>query len=331
MAKDKKISKDSSKMKKSPTSAKDAQKKSHGAHLKHDAKHKKAIPAKKGEHKKAEHVSKEAKDHKAQHKIVKKVEAKKGETKKTPAAHPVASHKPHEKHDKKELTKKVEVKKTAKEQTAELISKTKQEEESKKLKATNGKLKEKEKDKEKVEDELLEETEDFGSDELSEYESELETAVSETEEDETAWPVPEAPAAAIPTVASKNNNQEVILTDAEGRRYCRVRDCDQIAMVDSYCRFHYLLLWKKIQIRKKILADGKLERYVEELTARYPDKFLEVIRRDLRTEKDFLSAIQELEIDESSTENDFEDESSNFIEEVRSASTDTGLSDEEEY
>src|SRR5687768_4610821 len=64
-------------------------------------------------------------------------------------------------------------------------------------------------------------------------------------------------------------NDEIILTDAEGRRYCRVSDCDQIANVDTYCRYHYLLHWKKIQVRKKILADGKLERYIEELTSRY--------------------------------------------------------------
>jgi len=111
--------------------------------------------------------------------------------------------------------------------------------------------------------------------------------------------------------------EEVVLTDAEGRRYCRVKDCDQLASVDSYCRYHYLLFWKKIQVRKKILTEGKLERYIEELTARYPDKFLEMLRKDLRSEKEFLSAIQELEIDESANESEFEDESENFIDEVR--------------
>jgi hypothetical protein len=111
--------------------------------------------------------------------------------------------------------------------------------------------------------------------------------------------------------------EEIVLTDAEGRRYCRVKDCDQQSTVDGYCRFHYLLYWKKIQIRKKILSEGKLERYVEELTARYPDKFLEMLRKDLRSEKEFLAAIQELEIDESATDSEFEDESANYIEEVR--------------
>lgn len=106
--------------------------------------------------------------------------------------------------------------------------------------------------------------------------------------------------------------------DAEGNRYCRVRDCDQISTVDGYCRFHYLLLWKRIQVRKKILTDGKLEFYIAELTGRYPDKFLEMIRRDLRTQKDFQAAIQELEIDESGLDNDYEEEDTqSFIDEVR--------------
>lgn len=159
------------------------------------------------------------------------------------------------------------------------------------------------------EDDFVVEDDGFGSDEITEYEEELK-AVEELDEenvDDEAW-----------SAESKDkSDDEVILTDAEGRRYCRSRDCDQIGIVDGYCRYHYLLFWKKIQVRKKILADGKLERYVEELTSRYPDKFLEMIRRDLRTEKDFVAAIQELEIDESSNDAEFEEDTSAFIEEVR--------------
>ncbi len=125
--------------------------------------------------------------------------------------------------------------------------------------------------------------------------------------------------------------EEVYLTDAEGRRFCRVRDCDQLAAVDTYCRFHYLLHWKKIQVRKKILTEGKLERYIEELTARYPDKFLEMLRKDLRSEKEFLGAIAELEIDESAIENEMEDEAQNYIDEVRGMGEAAGERTEEDF
>ncbi|MGE0529433.1 MAG: hypothetical protein AB7G93_19055 [Bdellovibrionales bacterium] len=119
------------------------------------------------------------------------------------------------------------------------------------------------------------------------------------------------------SASDEEEGEEIVLTDAEGRRYCRVKDCDQLATVDGYCRYHYLLFWKKIQIRKKILSEGKLERYIEELTARYPDKFLDMLRKDLRSEKEFLAAIQELEIDESAVEGEFEDETQTYIDEVR--------------
>jgi hypothetical protein len=121
----------------------------------------------------------------------------------------------------------------------------------------------------------------------------------------------------------------LILTDAEGRPYCKVKDCDQIALVDGYCRYHYLLLWKRIQVRRKILMDGKLERYVEELTSRYPDKFLDVIRKDLLNEKNFQAVIAEMEIDDSGSDSDFDEEDTQSIEEVRSFSESSLIGDDD--
>lgn len=125
--------------------------------------------------------------------------------------------------------------------------------------------------------------------------------------------------------------EEIILTDADGRRYCRVKDCDQAAVVEAYCRYHYLLYWKKIQVRKKILDEGRLERYIEELTARYPDKFLDMLRKDLRSEKEFVAAIQELEIDEAAMEAEMDDDNAPEIEEVRGISDVVSGRDEEEF
>ncbi len=124
-------------------------------------------------------------------------------------------------------------------------------------------------------------------------------------------------------------DEEIVLTDAEGRRYCRATDCDQIGSVDGYCRFHYLLYWKKIQNRKRILADGKLERYIEELTARYIDKFVELLRKDLRTEKDFMAALQELELDDSAASSaNEEDEAKTYIEEISGVAAPEARDDE---
>lgn len=122
------------------------------------------------------------------------------------------------------------------------------------------------------------------------------------------------------------------LTDAEGNRLCRVQDCDQAAIVDSYCRYHYLLMWKNIQVRKKILSEGKLESYIEELTARYPDKHLEALTKDLKTQKDFMGIIRELEIDESIADgdDDYSNDDNDFIEEIRGV-TDAGKGKSDNY
>ena len=166
------------------------------------------------------------------------------------------------------------------------------------------------------------------SEELLEYQAELEISEELEEEVETEQ---DEELLETPAVAS-DSDEDVILTDADGNRYCRAKDCDQTAAVDGYCRFHYLLFWKKIQIRKEILIDGKLEKYVEDLTSRYPDKFLEVLRKDLKTTKDFLAAIAELEIDESAGENEFEEDAQTFIDEVRGISDAAGSSmDDDEF
>ena len=130
--------------------------------------------------------------------------------------------------------------------------------------------------------------------------------------------------------AQVDSEEDIFLTDAEGNRYCRAKDCDQISAVEGYCRFHYLLFWKKIQVRKEILVDGKLEKYVDDLTSRYPDKFVEILRKDLRTTKDFLAAIAELEIDETAGENEFEEDAQTFIDEVRGISDTAGSSSMED-
>lgn len=185
--------------------------------------------------------------------------------------------------------------------------------ENKKSKST----KPKEKDEEELDDAFLSDDE---SSEIEEYAEDLK-AVEEADIEVEETEVFEAE-------VKEKNFEEINLTDAEGNLLCRSRDCDQVATVEGYCRYHYLLFWKKIQVRKKILTDGKLERYVEELTSRYPDKFLEMIRRDLRTQKDFLSAIQELEIDESNLENDFEEDTQTYIDEVRGINETTSIDEE---
>ena len=166
--------------------------------------------------------------------------------------------------------------------------------------------------------------EDFGDSEIAEYEDDLKAV--EDEDEDTATELSDD------DEDEDKKDEEVYLTDSEGRRLCKVRDCDQVATVDAYCRYHYLLLWKKIQIRKNILNDGKLEKYLDDLTSRYPDKFLEVIKKDLKTEKDFLSVIQEMELDENAlNEIESEEEVQSYADEIRGIGETPSLDDDGDF
>jgi hypothetical protein len=55
-----------------------------------------------------------------------------------------------------------------------------------------------------------------------------------------------------------------------------------------------------------------------------------MLKKDLRSEKEFLAAIQELEIDEASVDNEYEDEAQNYLDEVRGMSSETGSNDRDE-
>lgn len=129
----------------------------------------------------------------------------------------------------------------------------------------------------------------------------------------------------------KKTATEVFLTDAEGRVLCKFSGCDEISTVEGYCRYHYLLNWKRIQLKKKILSEGKLEKYINELTAKYPDKYIDMLKNDLKTEKDFLSVVNELEIDDTDNSMSDDEEDSYIEQEVQGVSGGGKRSNEEDY
>ena len=79
---------------------------------------------------------------------------------------------------------------------------------------------------------------------------------------------------------------------------CREVACENLATTGTYCRLHYIKNWKKIKRKELILKEGKLNRYIEELVAMYPDKYIEAIRQDLAHDKDFAKVITDLDLDE---------------------------------
>lgn len=83
-----------------------------------------------------------------------------------------------------------------------------------------------------------------------------------------------------------------------GSPVCREVACELMATTGGYCRMHYIKNWKKIKRKEMILKEKKLNHYIEELVSKYPDKYIEAIRQDLASEKDFAKVIADLEIEE---------------------------------
>ncbi len=96
---------------------------------------------------------------------------------------------------------------------------------------------------------------------------------------------------------------------ASDESVCREVACEGLATTHGYCRLHYIKNWKKIKRKELILKEGKLNQYIEELVAKYPDRYIEAIRGDLASEKEFSKVIHDLDLDENAEDFDVEGES----------------------
>lgn len=104
-----------------------------------------------------------------------------------------------------------------------------------------------------------------------------------------------------------------------GTPICREIACELAATTKGYCRLHYIKNWAKIQRKEQILKEKKLNQYIEELVCKYPDKYIEAIRQDLSSEKDFAKVITDLEIEEDMDDFIGEEQESaeNIVESIR--------------
>ena len=148
-----------------------------------------------------------------------------------------------------------------------------------------------------------------------------------------ATPVKEVPSAvAKPAKAAKGAKAAKTAGDGAakvvlelGETVCREVACEGLATSMGYCRLHYIKNWKKIKRKEVILKEKKLNQYIEELVAKYPDKYIEAIRQDLANDKDFAKVIYDLDLDESVDDFDVEGESEdNLIDNIKREIEDEG-------
>lgn len=107
---------------------------------------------------------------------------------------------------------------------------------------------------------------------------------------------------------------------SSGKKRCREPACDNEATLLGYCRLHYIKNWRRIKRKEAILASGQLNNYVEELVSKYPDKYLDVIRQDLASEKDWAKVIVDLELESSEDDLVGDEELDTVAEGVRTSS-----------
>ncbi len=99
----------------------------------------------------------------------------------------------------------------------------------------------------------------------------------------------------------------------ESETGCREAACEGLATSAGYCRLHYIKNWKKIKRRELVLKEGKLNKYIEELVSKYPEKYIDAIRHDLSTDKEFSKVVRDLELDESIDDFEAENEAIDSI------------------
>lgn len=109
-------------------------------------------------------------------------------------------------------------------------------------------------------------------------------------------------------VKGKKAGTQLTKSAREAKKRCREPGCENDPLLGGYCRLHYIKNWRKIKRKEAILATGQLNNYVEELVSKYPDKYLDVIRQDLASEKDWAKVVVDLELDHAEDENSAEEE-----------------------
>ena len=92
----------------------------------------------------------------------------------------------------------------------------------------------------------------------------------------------------------KKSKEAVLIKDAEGRLYCHDEKCDQPAVTDMYCRYHYLALWKYLQIRKKLRENKYLVSTIQSLMKTFGTGVVSFMLYDLKSEKTFESVAKDM-------------------------------------
>ncbi len=68
-------------------------------------------------------------------------------------------------------------------------------------------------------------------------------------------------------------------------KLCIEEGCHNAQTTKDYCRLHYVKNWKLIKEKEQKKAAERLNKYVEGIVKKNPDRYVDAIRRDLKNEK----------------------------------------------
>jgi hypothetical protein len=68
-------------------------------------------------------------------------------------------------------------------------------------------------------------------------------------------------------------------------KICKEEGCHNAQTTAGFCRLHYLKNWKNIKKEQQERSAKKLNRYIEAICRKHPDKYIEVIKDEIKSNK----------------------------------------------
>lgn len=68
---------------------------------------------------------------------------------------------------------------------------------------------------------------------------------------------------------------------------CEEKGCKNQQTTKGFCRLHYLKNWRKLQESEKKKAADNLNKYVDYLAKKNPDRYVNELKDDLKSNSDF--------------------------------------------
>jgi len=84
-------------------------------------------------------------------------------------------------------------------------------------------------------------------------------------------------------------------------KICAQAKCSGQAETSGYCRLHYLSNWKRIKLNDQLKAEARLNHFVDKLSKKYPDSYIEKIKEGVESEEKFFEITKELDIESKET------------------------------